>query len=82
MAKFRFFEIFLENPDGSLSPVRPIIVNGHFNLGDKIKVKITDATNIDLRATCLSWMYKSHQNFVCRVLYLLLSPELASQELQ
>jgi len=28
MAKFRFFEIFLENPDGSLSPVRPIIVNG------------------------------------------------------
>lgn len=33
---------------------RPIILEGDFNIGQKIDVKITGATHIDLRATCLS----------------------------
>lgn len=32
---------------------RPIILNGKYSIGDELKVKITDATSIDLRAVSL-----------------------------
>lgn len=31
---------------------RPVIINGNYNFGDKVKARIINATHLDLRATC------------------------------